>query len=271
MIKNEYEPVDLYNKYSLKDDAETSGVNVRKYLGIEYKRSHNPTKYLNYLRSLLEDYNVIVEISKVVKQTQHRLDVNEFRGFALADKYSSLIFVNGNDSVRAQIFTLCHELGHICLGLEGLSDVNQDSKFSSEVWCNKFAAGLLMPANDFMEDYSLNKSSLDGFIELASDKYQVSAVSILFRLLNLKLVSKEDFEYRYQTLCSYCHSSTDDKKEKSGGNFYSTFKSRSSSILSKAILSSAMVGDTPFRDAMDLLGIKSIHAFNKMAKSYEVN
>lgn len=276
IIRNQYESFDLYKKYSVNESAEKAGEEVRKYLKIEYLSKNNPDEFLKYLREILEKNNVIVEISKVLKQTKYRLNVSEFRGFALADKYAPLIFVNGNDYVRAQLFTLCHELGHICLGLEGLSDGIQETEIESEVWCNKFAASLLMPSSDFVNDFCQCSRNVNSFIEYASKKYQISSFAILFRLLNLNLIQRKDFDFKYKEIEESFQNYLSElgnklENEKSGGNFYNTYKSRTSTLFARAIISSAMVGETSFRDAMNLLEIKTINTFNKIAKNYGVN
>ena len=259
-----------YNgKFSLHDDPQEVGLKLKEFLKITYKLSKNANDYLKRLKIILENNGILVSSSKVLKNTQNRLSLSDFRGFALYDDNDPLIFINGNDSASAQIFTLCHELGHIVLGQSGVSDVVKNNTKKIEKWCNEFAANILMPKNDVIDTFD-QYINISQFLQDATKLFHVSANALLLRIYNLNLIDKDTFDKEWakaKALYKDYLKSLQESNGKSSGNYYKTVNSRLSHRLLQSLISSTSVGKTTFRDAAYLLGLKSVSTFDKLVKN----
>ncbi|WP_027020771.1 ImmA/IrrE family metallo-endopeptidase [Corynebacterium sputi] len=224
----------------------------------------------------IEGLGVLVMVNGVVgDNTSRPLDPEEFRGFALADPIAPLIFVNGADTRSAQIFTLIHELAHLCLGSSALSDArftadgpDGSSHQSEERWCNQVAAEVLVPLEDIRADFtgSLDESTL----QKLSNRYQVSTLVILTRIYEANLVSWENYRTAYRAEHERIMSILAAKPPSNGGNFYNTQVRRLGRLFASSVVSSTFEGSTPFRDAYRLLGTRSHKTFTKLADTLEV-
>ena len=259
-----------YNgEFSLHDDPQEVGLKLKEFLKITYKLSKNANDYLKRLKIILENNGILVSSSKVLKNTQNRLSLSDFRGFALYDDNAPLIFINGNDSASAQIFTLCHELGHIVLGQSGVSDVVKNNTKKIEKWCNEFAANILMPKNDVIDTFD-QYINISQFLQDATKLFHVSANALLLRIYNLNLIDKDTFDKEWakaKALYKDYLKSLQESNGKSSGNYYKTVNSRLSHRLLQSLISSTSVGKTTFRDAAYLLGLKSVSTFDKLVKN----
>ena len=98
-----------------------------------------------------ESAGVIVLRSGVAAgNVYRRLELAEFRGFALADDYSPFIFINARDSLAGQTFTLAHELAHIWVNESALCrpdicGVLQDNGLAAERLGDAVAGEILRP------------------------------------------------------------------------------------------------------------------------------
>lgn len=128
----------------------------------------------------------------VANNTHRKLDVGEFRGFALSDDYAPLLFVNGADAKSAQLFTIVHELAHIWLGESALTDVGLITRNSHNIesWCDWAAAEFLVPARGlkaFWREVSREESPF----ETIARHFKVSPIVAGRRALDLRLVDRE--------------------------------------------------------------------------------
>lgn len=253
----------------LSDSTVTIARRIETQLGFTIAQRRSLTSWTEALRSFVqkvEEAGVLVMASSIVGSNTHRhLDVEEFRGFALADRYAPLIFINTSDSKAAQMFTLFHELAHLYLGESGISNVGvgQFSEQEIERWCNAVAAEFLMPMEETLDEYNANVPILDEFQRLAK-VFKVSSLVALRRLYEAKKINQRDFWMYFQEEVNRI--SQVQASGSGGGDFYRTLGVRVGNRFAKAVVTSTLEGQTLFRDAFRMLGFKKNETFYKEAR-----
>lgn len=214
----------------------------------------------------IEESGVLVMRNGIVDNNVHRkLSVEEFRGFALADEYAPLIFVNGADSLGAQMFTLAHELIHVWLGLSGVSSL--EATFANggdtEKFCNEVAAELLVPLAELRNLWSQADRSVDP-IQWLAGKFKVSSLVILRRMLDAGVIDRNTFARLYREEEDRFRSLRAQRPP--GGDFYRTMGTRAGKRFAGALIADTLEGRTTYREALQLLGMKKIETFNQFAR-----
>lgn len=210
-------------------------------------------------------------INGVVGGNTHRkLNPEEFRGFAIADNFAPLIFVNGADSKAAQIFTLVHELAHIWLGESAISDatVASNTDHQSELWCNKVAAEVLAPKDWVASSFNQDKE-LRGELDRLARTGKVSTLVVLRQIYECGLLSWESFDELYrQELDRVVTLATVGGSD--GGNYYNSQPYKVSRRFARAVITDAMEGSTQFTEAFRLLGVRKTSTFDEFSRQLGV-
>ncbi|MBC6437831.1 MAG: ImmA/IrrE family metallo-endopeptidase [Rhodobacteraceae bacterium] len=212
-----------------------------------------------------EQAGVLVMVSGIVRSnTRRRLDVDEFRGFALADPLAPLIFINGADTKAAQMFTLAHELAHLWLGATALSNPNAAPEPGrQEMWCNAVAADLLVPMGAFRESLNGDEPRVDALERLAR-LFKVSALVILRRLLDAGRIDHARFDHEWNAEIKRGRDRAGQVRQSGGGDFHRTTLSRVGRRFARALITSTLEGQTLYRDAFQMLGISKTETLNKL-------
>ena len=159
-------PLEFVGSTSLTDAPRKLARDIRDALGLQpgwAARCANQSKALGELRRRVWELGVVTIIDDVVKHTPERkLNPDEFRGFALSNKWAPFVFVNGSVAKPAQMLTLVHELVHIWLGhsctcidvLDRLA-VTGEQGCEVEEFCNQVAAEVLLPAKEVRAAWGL--------------------------------------------------------------------------------------------------------------------
>lgn len=258
---------------SLQESPEAVAQRLRETLSLSTEVRRQMPTWTDALRQLIakaEDAGVMVMVSSVVGSNSHRkLDVGEFRGFALADGLAPLVFLNGADSKAAQMFTLVHELAHVWLGATGVSDaqVGQVPEHQTERWCNQAAAELLMPMAELRAVYDRDAPIPDEIQRLARE-FKVSTLVALRRLFDSGYISQTALWQHYREEQERLR--TLKESSSSGGDFYHSLGARTSKRFARAIVSSTLEGLTSFPDAFRMLGVRKTATFYEAARELGV-
>lgn len=257
---------------TLADQAEDVAEAMRQSLSLSIAERKGLPTWMDALRQLIakaEEAGVLVMASSIVGSNSHRkLNVDEFRGFALADDLAPLVFLNGADSKAAQMFTLAHELAHIWLDESGVSDPEAGNipEQGIEKWCNQVAAELLMPLDELRQVYEPG-SSVAAEIQRLARLFKVSTLVALRRLFDAGFID--------QTTLWQCYRKEVERirgleRSSGGGDFYRTLGARTGKLFARAILSSTLEGQTLFQDAFRMLGVRKTSTFYEAARELGV-
>jgi Zn-dependent peptidase ImmA (M78 family) len=258
---------------SLQDAPEAAAQRLRETLGLSTGARRQLPSWTDALRQLIakaEDAGVMVMASSVVGSNSHRkLDVGEFRGFALADSLAPLVFLNGADSKAAQMFTLAHELAHVWLGATGVSDTQagQVPEQQTERWCNQVAAELLMPLEELRAAHQRHAPIPDEIQRLARE-FKVSTLVALRRLFDAGTITRAALWQHYREEQERLR--TLKERSSPGGDFYRSLSARTSKRFARAIVSSTLEGLTSFPDAFRMLGVRKTATFYEAARELGV-
>ncbi|MCP5410128.1 MAG: ImmA/IrrE family metallo-endopeptidase [Chromatiaceae bacterium] len=175
---------------TLDDDPEKIGPKIRKALNISYAeqtRWRDERAGFNAWRANIESLGALVFQAT-------RVDMEEMRGFSIAEPLIPVIAVNRKDALTGRTFSLLHEFAHLMLRSSGLCDLDEEAQRAPEeqrveVFCNQIAAATLMPKERFLtEDIVLAQDSSvfdwsDDDLSEMSKRYSVSREAVLRRLL----------------------------------------------------------------------------------------
>ena len=269
---NREEPYDFVGSASTSDDVVEAAASIRATLALDVEeRRHLPTwtEALRQFIELAEEAGVLVMCSGVVLSNNRRpLDPAEFRGFALSDDLAPLVFINGADTKAAQMFTLAHELAHIWLGQSAVSDTRAASFPDHEVerWCNQVAAELLVPLDALRAVEDVDTSEALAEMNGLARYFKVSTLVILRRIHDAGWISRQQLWDAYRDEVDRLRG----MPRGSGGNFYLTQAVRLSRRFARALVVSTLGGQTLYRDAFRMLGVKKLETFHELGRSLGV-
>ncbi len=257
LIECEAEPLEFVGSARLTDDPEAVGREMRRIIGLEDGWAADVRTWkeaVGELRRAIEKLNIMAIINGIVGNNTHRkLNVEEFRGFALSDEYTPLVFINGADAKSAQMFTLIHELAHIWLGQSALTDAGVATRASQNIesWCDGAAAEFLVPARELKACWHEVRQEQTPF-ETIARRFKVSPIVAGRRAMDLRLVDRETFFAFYH---EYIARERRRGPAGAGGDFYNNQNTRVGEMFATQVIFAAKSGRVSFKEAYDLTGL----------------
>ena len=254
-------------RFGNEPDVNVVARDIIETVGLTESLREHATTWDGYLRTLVlkaEDVGIVVMRNGVVQNNTHRrLNVDEFRGFAISDPIAPLVFVNTRDAKAAQIFTFAHELAHLWLGATGVTNLDYRRKSSEqpltvERISDMVAAEVLMPERVFQNRWDIRRP-IEGKLGELAKYFRVSSVAILRRAFELTKMDRQTFWALYDV-----ETAKQTVVKGTGGDYYSNVVSRSSMTLTKTLLTAVGENTISRRDAANLLGV-AIQNLDKVA------
>ena len=181
--QDEVVPVKLVNSLTMNDGVPAVADKIKSEINFdldEFRNKPNHPGAFKYLRKLVEDAGVFVILKGNLGSHHSDIEVEAFRGFALADETVPFIVLNDKDAKSAWSFSIFHELAHLVLGKTGISAGANDNNI--EKFCNQVASYILIPD---LETIALQTNDAENIIEEISsyaDKWNVSHSQLAYRL-----------------------------------------------------------------------------------------
>ncbi len=252
LTQQEREPLPFVGKFSASSIVADVVADIRGVLGgDEAPHRQGGDEYFRQLVVAADEAGILIMRSGVVGMNTHRkLDVGEFRGFAISNRYAPIVFINVADAPAARLFTLIHELAHIWIGSSGISSVAPANNRREEVFCNAVAGEFLVPEKRFVPLWKKIDHWTQQLPELAANFY-VSKLVIARRACDLGFISADEYGEYYRVELKAHH-----EQKGGGGSFYANAGAKNSKRFSRAVLSEALSGRLLLRDAGKLLGVQ---------------
>ena len=244
--KNISRPVELANfikeklAIRLEDIKAMSGVGARK-------------KALDYLIQKAEDHGIFV--GKTI--SFHKIGVDEMRGLFVSNDYCPFVVLNRRDALSGQIFSFIHELAHLFRKTDAISNTlyfrNATSGVDTEeIFCNKVAAELLLPQNEFQKQF------YDGSdIDAISILYKVSKLFIFYRLKDLGKIKTSNADALEAKIKAETAEGLEKKaareKGKTGGNYLNSMKDSNGDLFNKFVSNIYLENRISYVEASNLL------------------
>lgn len=166
----------------------------------EFSAEASASDAFTLLRNRVEAAGIFVLLIGNLGSYHTAIDLEIFRGFALADNIAPFVIINDQDAHSAWSFTLLHELAHIWLGQTGVSGLR--AEISVEKFCNDIASEFLLPNSELEQldvDNATDSESAQRQIGEFAMNRNLSAFMVTYKLYRMGTIDFESWKLLSET------------------------------------------------------------------------
>jgi Zn-dependent peptidase ImmA (M78 family)/transcriptional regulator with XRE-family HTH domain len=271
---DEAKPLAFIDSSSISDGIHAVVASIRRQLKLDLVsfRSHgggrNQTtaeEDFGLLRSHAEAAGVFVLLIGNLGSHHTAIDLDTFRGFALADDVAPFVVINDQDAHAAWSFTLMHELAHLWLGETGVSGAQFGSPI--ERFCNDVAGEFLLPTEDLRELDVDSATSLDVAerrITTFANNRNVSRSMVAYKLYRVGTINQDTWRklsssFRQNWLQARTAKKESARDHEGGPNYYVVRRHRLGRALVELVRRTMADGILSPSKAGKVLGVKPVN------------
>lgn len=241
---------------------------MQKVLGVDssqlqFRRLRSPeTTKFELLRKKAEAAGVFVLLIGNLGSHHTTIDLEMFRGFALADEVAPFVIINDQDAKTAWSFTLLHELVHLWLGQTGVSGARAETAL--EKFCNDVAGEFLLPTNELanlrVDDATNFEEARTQISDFANDR-DLSNSMVAYKLYRVGAINLDTWQrlsefYRNQWRQSRAKNRETRRDQNGGPDYYVVRRHRIGSALIDLVRRTMADGSLTTSKAGKVLGVK---------------
>lgn len=263
--EDEAQTLDFIGSKETSDEVSNVVKSIRETIRFnlaEFRAPNSAEDGFALLRKKTEAVGIFVLLIGNLGSHHTAIDLETFRGFALADPVAPFVIINDQDSKAAWSFTLLHELVHLWLGQTGVSGAQAERRL--ERFCNDVAGELLLPTDELVSlnvrDSTNFESSVARISEFAGER-NLSRSMVAYKLYRSGAIEQNTWSRLSSTFRQYWLRDRAARRERShetegGPSYYVVRRHRVGTALIDFVRSMTATGALTTSKAGKVLGVK---------------
>lgn len=260
----EAEPLPFIGSHKMDDGYLAVLASIQELLDVNlasYRDQPDTTSAFDLLRGSVERAGVFVLIKGDLGNYLSALGVRVFRGFSIADTLAPFTVINYRDAKAAWSFTLLHELAHLFMGQNSISDEQPENEI--ERFCNEVASEFLMPSREVNDLTVRDDMEFDVVVERISqfaNERNISRTMVAYKAYNSRKIEKVTYDRLDARFLEEWRRVREARRErergKDGGPGYNLQRYRLGNSLIAFVQRMMQEGELSTTKAAQILGVK---------------